>query len=162
MKLAIVYHSKSGNTKHMAQVIADGINSVDGAEAKICSIDDMDVDWIKESKCVIVGTPVYMASFSAAIKTWLESSCKPLELAGKMCGAFATADYIHGGSEIAIQSILSHLMVYGMLAYSGGGSCGKPVIHLGPVAIGGKLDESEETFRIYGKRMAKKALELYL
>ena len=52
-------------------------------------------------------------------------------------------------------------MVLGMLTYSGGGASGKPVIHLGPVAISGHLDESRSTFELYGKRMAKKTLELF-
>ena len=43
-----------------------------------------------------------------------------------------------------------------MLTYSGGGSFGKPVIHLGPVALHGHLEESKELFRLYGQRMATK------
>lgn len=161
MKLAVIYHSKTGNTKQMAEVIIDGITSVEGAEAKAFSIDEIDSEWLKESQCVIVGSPVYMASFSGAVKNFLDGPCPRLGLAGKMCGAFATANYIHGGGEIAIQSILSHLMVCGMLAYSGGGSFGVPVIHLGPVAIREHLEESKDVFRIYGQRMATKTLELF-
>lgn len=161
MKMAVIYHSKTGNTKQMAQVIMDGITSVEGAQVKAFSIDEIGAEWIKESKCVIVGTPVYMASFSGTVKNWLDGPCTRLGLAGKICGAFATANYLHGGGEIAIQSILSHLMVCGALPYSGGGSCGKPVIHLGPVAIHEKLEESHDVFRIYGQRMAAKTLELF-
>jgi len=161
MKLAVIYHSKTGTTKQMAEVIVDGITSVEGAKAKAFSIDEIDADWVKESKCVIVGSPVYMASFSGTVKNWLDGPCVKLGLAGKMGGAFATANYLHGGGEIAIQSILSHLMVCGMLAYSGGGSFGKPVIHLGPVAIRERLEESTEVFRIYGQRMATKTLEFF-
>lgn len=161
MKLAIIYHSKTGNTKQMADVIVEGINSVEGAEAKAFSIDDIDAEWVKESKCVIVGTPVYVAGFSAAVKNWLDGPCGSLDLAGKICGAFATANYIHGGGDIAIQSILTHLIVRGMLAYSGGGSFGIPVIHLGPVAIRDRLEESMEVFRLYGQRMATKTLDLF-
>ncbi|MCI8326438.1 MAG: flavodoxin, partial [Lachnospiraceae bacterium] len=51
--------------------------------------------------------------------------------------------------------------VYGMMTYSGGGSLGKPVIHLGPVALSSRLEESEETFLTYGERMATKATELF-
>ena len=51
--------------------------------------------------------------------------------------------------------------VVGMLVYSGGGSFGPPVIHLGPAALGGHEAEYEELFRLYGSRMASKALELF-
>lgn len=46
-------------------------------------------------------------------------------------------------------------MMTGMMVYSSGGSKGAPVIHLGPVAIGGELEKYEELFEIYGKRFAE-------
>ena len=51
-------------------------------------------------------------------------------------------------------------MVAGMMTYSGGGSQGVPVIHLGPVAIAPNLDEFAELFRTYGERMARQAAKL--
>lgn len=161
MKLTVVYHSKTGNTKTMAEIIADGMNNVNGAEAKAFPIEDIDEVWAKESKCIVVGSPIYVSSVCGAVKLWLDGPCKKYELAGKLGGAFATADYIHGGGDLGIRLILDHLMVYGMLTYSGGSSLGKPFIHLGPVAINGYLDEFKNTFRIYGERMAIKAMELY-
>ena len=160
MKMAVIYHSASGHTKEMAEVIAEGMQAA-GGDTKSFSIDNIDEDWVKESKCVVIGTPIYLASLSGKMKSWLETSCMKLGLAGKIGGAFATADYVHGGGELGIRTILDHLMVLGMLTYSGGGASGKPVIHLGPVAISGHLDESKSTFELYGKRMAEKTLELF-
>lgn len=161
MKMTVLYHSKSGNTKRMAQVIADGMKSVEGAEAKTFPLEEIDEAWLKESRCVIIGTPIYLANLAGAVKTWLDGPSMKYGLAGKVGGAFATADYLHGGGELGIQSILSHMMVLGMLTYSGGGAYGKPVIHLGPLALKDHLQESEETFRLYGQRMATKTAELF-
>lgn len=161
MKMAVLYHSKSGNTKRMAEEIAQGMMSVAGAEAKAFPIEEIDEAWVKESRCVVLGTPIYMASVCGAIKTWLEGPCKQYGLAGKIGGAFATADYVHGGGELGIRLILDHMLVYGMLTYSAGGSCGKPVIHLGPVALKDHLDDYAETFRAYGQRMAAKTVEIF-
>jgi NAD(P)H dehydrogenase (quinone) len=161
MKMSVLYYSKSGNTEKMAQIIAAGMETVEGVEAKAFSLEEADEAWVRESRCVAVGTPTYMADLSGQVKVWMEGPFRKYELAGKLGGAFATADYIHGGAELAIRTILDHMMVFGMLAYSGGGSAGKPVIHLGPVAISGHLDESRETFELYGKRMAEKAKELW-
>lgn len=160
MKAAILYHSQTGNTKAMAEVIAEGMNSVAGVEAKTFSIDAVDENWLKESQCVILGTPIYYADVSGATKLFLES-CGKYGLAGKLGGAFATANYIHGGGEIGLQTILSHMLVLGMMPYSGGASYGVPVIHLGPVAIKDKLDESRETFLVYGQRMATQTVKLF-
>ncbi|NLN98357.1 MAG: hypothetical protein GX127_08285 [Eubacteriaceae bacterium] len=161
MKMSVIYHSKSGNTKRMAEVIVEGMMSVEGVEAKAFSIDDVDETWAKESKCLIFGTPIYMACLSEPMYSWLHGPCAQLGLAGKIGGAFATANFIHGGGDLAIRTILDHLLTYGMMAYSGGGSFGQPVIHIGPVAIAKKLEESDEIFKLYGQRMATKTVELF-
>ena len=88
-------------------------------------------------------------------------------MAGKLGGAFATEQYTHGGAELVIQAILTNELVWGMLCYSGGGSQGRPVIHLGPVGVNDNaekhngMEHYEETFRIFGRRFAAKAAELF-
>lgn len=160
MKMSVIYHSESGNTKRMAEVIVAGMEQVSGVDARAFSIHAVDSAWVNESTCVVLGSPAYYASLSGKMKMFLESMGR-FALAGKLGGAFATANNVHGGGELAMQTILDHLMVYGMLIYSGGGSQGMPPIHLGPEGIAGKLDESEALFSIYGKRMAEKAMELF-
>ena len=160
MKMSVIYHSRTGNTEKMAELVAQGMNSVAGAEARIFSIDNVDEEWIRDSRCIVVGSPTYHASISGELKMFLEGFGK-FSPAGKLGGAFATANFVHGGAELAMQTILDHMLVYGMLVYSGGGSKGRPVIHLGPQAVAGKLEETEENFRIYGARMAEKAMELF-
>jgi NAD(P)H dehydrogenase (quinone) len=98
---------------------------------------------------------------SGKTATWLETQAGTLALAGKVAGAFATAGYVHGGGDLAMQGILTHLLVFGCLAYSGGAACGKPVIHLGPVALADNINAYRATFETYGKRMAAKCIELF-
>ena len=161
MKASVLYHSKSGNTKAMAEVIARGICESGDISAKTFSVDEIDSDWVKESKCVIIGSPTYMASISAKMKDWLDNEAGKYGLGGKIGGAFATAKYVHGGGDLGIRLMLDTMMVFGMLVYSGGGAWGNPVIHLGPVAIDDELSRYEDTFLIYGKRMGEKTLELF-
>ena len=159
MKATVLYHSESGNTRAAAEKIVSGMTS-EGVEAKAMSITEVDEAWIKDSSCIIVGSPVYNADVSAQVKKFMEGIGK-FGVAGKLGGAFATANFVHGGGEIAIQTILTHMMVSGMVVYSGGGACGMPVIHLGPVSINQFADELAEYFVIYGQRMAKKVKELF-
>ena len=161
MKAMVLYYSKTGHTQKMAEIIAQGMERVHGVQAKACSIDALDEAWAVESKCIVLGSPIYFASVCAAVKAWLEGPCGKCQLAGTLGGAFATMDYLHGGGDLGIRLILDHMMVYGMMTYSGGGSCGAPVIHLGPVALSKDLDGSKETFLTYGERMAAKAVELF-
>jgi len=163
MKMAVIYHSVTGNTKHMGELIAKGMNAVEGVEARSFSIEDVDVDFVKEAKCVVFGSPIYMAHITGQMMNYLLAEVGKLGLAGKLVGAYTTAQYVHGGAELGIREMLDHCMVMGALIYSGGGAWGKPVIHLGPVGIDNTLDIQQfaENFEIYGKRMASKAVELF-
>ena len=159
MKSSIIYHSVTGKTKRMAEIIAQAMTN-QGVESKAFSIDEIDEAWVNDSKCVIFGSPTYCADMSATSKMFLETFGK-YGVSGKLSGAFATADFVHGGSELAVQSILTHLMFFGMLVYSGGAMHGAPPIHLGPTGISGQLDNLEGNFVVYGERMAAKTKELW-
>lgn len=161
MKLAIAYDSKSDNTAKMGEHIIEGIQSVEGVEAEAFHIDFVNEKYVCSSEALIIGTLTYNGYPTASLKAWLEKDLVKLNIAGKVGGAYATAAYIHSGGELAIQCILTHLMVDGMMVYSGGGAKGEPVIHLGPVAIASDLDSFAELFRIYGKRMAEQVLSLH-
>lgn len=159
MKASILYHSVTGTTKAMAEKIAEGMRSQE-IDAKIFPIEEVDKDWVAGSDCVIVGSPTYYADLSAKTKLFLETLGE-YQVAGKLGGAFATAAYSYGGGDIALQTILTHMMFWGMVVYSGGGACGTPPIHLGPVSCGEQSDGSPELFYLYGQRMAAKAKELF-
>ncbi len=161
MKIAVLYYSKTGNTKKMAECIVEGIQSVDGINAESYSIDEVNDSQISECEAVIIGTPTYNASLSGALKMWLESFPSTYKIPGKMAGAFATAAYVHGGADLAIQTILTHLLVEGALIYSSGCAFGSPVIHLGPVAISSDLDAYRELFIVYGQRFAGEVKKVY-
>ena len=157
---SVLFYSKTGKTKAMAEAIVQGMNQVEGVQAQAFSIDELDEAYLAQSKVVVVGTPTWHANPCWQIKKFLDESGK-LGLAGKLGGAFATADYQQGGPDLAIQTILTHLMVDGMLVYSGGGSFGKPYIHLGPVALRDTFEEGRELFVTFGRRIAGKGLELF-
>lgn len=165
MRIAIVCYSLTGHTFEMAGEIARGIEE-EGAEARIFNIrtDEVDAEYINNASGLVIGTPTYMASSVWQVKKWIEEDSRSLALSGKLGGAFATAHYAQGGQDTAIMDILGQLLVKGMLVYSGGGSFGLPIIHHGPVALdkeGDHYDESRKMFRVYGRRFAAKAAELF-
>lgn len=161
MKIAVVYHSETGNTAKMAACVVEGLGSVDGVEARAFSLKEADGDFIKQSQALIIGTPVYAGTMSGQTKIWLDAEAGKLGLGGKLAGAFATANYAHGGLDTAILAVLNHLMVMGMLIYSSGAAKGRPVIHYGPGAVSDNLDSYNDLFKTYGQRMAEKAKELF-
>ena len=167
MKLAVIYDSKTGNTRQAAEWIAEGMAEVPGAESAAFRIDGVDEEFVKEARGVVIGSPSYAALMTADMRTWLLTSGGKLGMGGKLGGAFSTEQYTHGGGELVIQSILTNELVFGMLCYSGGSSQGKPIIHIGPVGVNDNveahngMEKYEEYFRVYGRRFAAKALELF-
>lgn len=163
MKIAVIYHSVTGNTKKMGELIVKGMNCIEGVEAKCFPIEAVDAAFAKEAKCIVFGSPIYAAHITGQMMNYLLSEAGKLDLAGKLVGAYATAQYVHGGAELGIREILDHAMVMGALTFSGGGSYGKPFIHLGPVGIDHTMDINQfaDNFEIYGSRMAQKAVELF-
>ncbi len=166
MKLAVIYDSKTGNTKEAAEWIVEGMESVSGVEAKAFSIKGVDEDFVKEARGVVIGSPSYAAAMTPDLHAWLLGNGGKLGFAGKLGGAFATEQYTHGGGESVIQNILTIEMVNGMLCYSSGGACGSPYIHLGPIGVNDNVEKHngmeryKDYFKIFGSRFAEKAIEI--
>ena len=176
MKISVIYDSRTGNTKAMAGCIAEGLMKVEGVEAKAFLFSELSENadetgnavasdalaFTRESDAVIFGCPTYMAGPTADFYTFLEKMGGKLQLAGKLGGVFATEQYIHGGADVTMLRIAEHLMVFGMMIYSGGGSKGKPVIHFGPVEVSTMGQEQfRELFVTYGERFAAQAASLH-
>lgn len=159
-KCAVLYESVSGNTSAMAEAIVEGMQKVEGVEARAFSIDEVDEEYVKSCDGVVFGSPVYAGGPSAKFYTWMEHKAGKLNLAGKLGGAFATEQYIHGGASDTIVDILRHLLVYGMMVYSSGGSCGAPVIHYGPVEVSPDKEAFKELFVTYGQRFAAQTAKI--
>ena len=117
MKAAIVFDSRTHTTEKAAAFIAEGLKSIGEIEVRCFNIDDADFAYIQQSQLVVFGSPTYMASVTAKMKSWLESNAGKLKLAGKLGGAYATEQYIHGGAENAIQEMLVFMMVMGMMTF---------------------------------------------
>ena len=107
MKAAILYDSQTGHTATAATYIAEGIKDDTNIEVQTFHIDKIDTDYIQSADLIIFGSPTYMASTTGKMKLWLEQNGGKLNLAGKLGGAFATEQYIHGGAENALQILLT-------------------------------------------------------
>ena len=167
MKIAIIYDSKTGNTKQAAEWIMEGMNSIDGIIAKTFSIHEVDEDFVKESQGVVIGSPSYAALMTPDLHAWLLPAVEKLKMAGKLGGAFATEQYTQGCGDLVIQSILTRMLAGGMICYSGGAGFGVPYLHLGPVGVNSNVEKHntleyyKDNFITFGKRFAGKAVSLF-
>lgn len=162
MKYTILIHSESGNTEKVARYIEQGALSEPDTEVKIMNItDELDMDFLNESKVVVFGTPTYYANMSWQMKKWFDT-CHSVNLGGKLGGAFATENSPNGGGgELALTTLQQHMLVKGMLVYSSGIEFGRPIIHVGPTVVRDQIEEREEICKLFGKRLAIKGHQLF-
>jgi NAD(P)H dehydrogenase (quinone) len=158
MKLSIVYHSESGNTKRVAEIIANTIQGIDGMEVKAMSIDTVDENFINESAAVIFGCPTYCGTCSWQMKKFLDTSAK-IKLSEKLGGVFVTENYIGGGADFAEIVLMGCLLVRGMLVYSGG--IKQAPTHFGSVLIKDGDELQINKAKVFAHKFAEKALELF-
>jgi len=161
MKIAIIYHSESGNTEKMADLVRQGCLKFREIEAKCMSIDDIDEAYVVESAAIILGSPTYEGSCSWQMKKYLDTG--PKGLAGKLGGVFVSQNWPGGGgASFAEMTIIAAMLVHGMLVYSGGISVGRPYLHFGAVSMRAPAEElyRERCIKL-GENIAMKAIELF-
>lgn len=163
MKISIVYASQGGNTEAAAEYIQDGIlEKYPFAQVKLMDIHENEVDlsFLEASEAVIFGSPVYFTSMSWKLKRWFDTSFR-IHLQGKLGAAFVTAQSPTGGTDTAIAEILRHMLVKGMLVYSGAGEGQDQRFQIGAVALATNIDGAEKSLSAFGANVAQKASELF-
>ena len=134
-KAIVIYYSRSGNTKEMAELIADSMNKsglpTDCKEvAKVKAKDLLGYD------AIVIGSPTYYGHMAGDVKSLIDDLVgNHGRLDGKIGAAFSSAANIGGGNETTIMGIIEAMLIAGMIVR------GDPQgDHYGPVSIG-KPDE---------------------
>lgn len=159
MKIAVLYHSESGNTKKIAELIAEGAAAAGDVEVKAMSIDSVDEDFVTAAGAVVLGSPTYYGAYSWQVKKWVDTT--EVNLADKLGSVFATANGFGGGAEAAEMGLAGMLLTKGMLVYSAGVAKGTPFTHFGAVAVKEGDAAQQERAKLFGQRVAEKAAELF-
>ncbi|MFA5276214.1 MAG: NAD(P)H-dependent oxidoreductase, partial [Candidatus Omnitrophota bacterium] len=146
----VIYYSRTGNTKKMAQAIGQGLQK-EGVSAAVKDISDITVDELLKADAIIIGSPTYYGTMAAEIKKLLDDSVKfHGKLDGKIGAAFASSANIAGGNETTIVDILCAMLIHGMIIQ------GDPQgDHYGPVAIGAPDERSLNECLRLSQRIAK-------
>lgn len=130
-RILVAYYSRSGNTRKMADSVAEGIKK-GGAEAVVKDIKEVRAEELLEYDGIIIGSPTYYGTMAAEVKALLDASVAYHgKLEGKVGAAFSSSANIAGGNETTILDILNAFLIHGMIIQ--GDFQGD---HYGPVAIG--------------------------
>lgn len=163
MKISVIYVSQTGRTEEAAEYIQDGILArYPFAQVKLMNVreEEADLDFLAQSEAVIFGTPVYFSSMSWELKRWFDHSFR-IDLKGKLGAAFVTAQSPTGGVDTAIMEILRHMLVKGMLVFSGTGQSAAHKFQIGAVGVGKEVEKFAGEFEEFGESVAQTAIKLF-
>jgi NAD(P)H dehydrogenase (quinone) len=121
-RVLIVYASDYGNTKKMAEAVAEGVRSVPNGTAVIKQAADAQASDLESCDALILGSPVHMGSCDWRVKQFIDLVTSPLwmkdALVGKVGAVFATGGGFGGaggGAEITMITLLNDLAELGCL-----------------------------------------------
>jgi NAD(P)H dehydrogenase (quinone) len=136
-EILVLYYSRYGATEQMAQLIARGVDEVDGMQARIRTVPAVSaeseavtgpvpdngppyatLDDLKACSGLAMGSPTRFGNMAAALKYFLDGTSS-LWLAGTMSGkpatVFTSTSSLHGGQETTLLSMMLPLIHHGML-----------------------------------------------
>ena len=137
--ILVLYYSRDGHTRRMANQIARGVMSVDGCEARLRTVPELTVaqatdvtntadatnaaayvtrDELAAADGLIVGSPTRFGNMAAPLKFFFDSTTD-IWLSGALCdkpaAVFTSSSSMHGGQESTLFTMMLPLLHHGML-----------------------------------------------
>ena len=155
-KVLVTYFSSSGNTKKMAEKIAETIKK-EKIDTDLKKVEDVGVNELTSYDGIVIGSPTYYGTMAWQVKKLLDESVSLHgNLKGKVGGAFSSAANVGGGNETTITDILNALLIHGMILQ------GEPKgDHYGPVSIGAPDARALKCCERQGKNIAALVKKLF-
>ena len=152
----VIYYSRSGNTKEMAEAIA-GAMIASAMQTDCKSVENVHPDDLPGYDAIIIGSPCYYGQMAAAIKQLIDDLVgRHGQLSGKVGAAFASSANAGGGSETTIMGIIEAMLIAGMVVQ------GDPQgSHYGPLAIGRPDEKTKQQCERRGQKVAELAKRLF-
>ena len=135
--ILVLYYSRHGGTLKLAQAIAQGIDSVAGASARVRTVPAIstvcqatapavpdegppyvEADDLKECIGLALGSPTRFGNMAAPLKHFIDSTGGQWlsgALRGKPACVFTSTGSLHGGQETTLLSMMLPLLHHGML-----------------------------------------------
>jgi NAD(P)H dehydrogenase (quinone) len=136
-EILVLYYSRHGATRQMAQLISRGVEQVPGIQARLRTVPEVSavceatasdipdegapyatLDDLEQCIGIAIGSPTRFGNMAAAMKHfWDGTSSLWLKhaLAGKPAALFTSSSSMHGGQESTLLSMMLPLLHHGML-----------------------------------------------
>ena len=135
--ILVLYYSRYGATKDLARLIAEGIESVQGVNARLRTVPAIStvceateasvpqdgapyVEYSDLQECIglALGSPTRFGNMAAPMKYFLDGTTSIWlkgALIGKPAAVFTSSGSMHGGNETTLLTMMLPLMHHGML-----------------------------------------------
>ena len=160
MQVLVLYYSKGGNTRKLAEQIAEGVRSVSGVEALLRSTQEVTKEDFVNSAGIVAGSPVYFGAMASDLKrVFDEFVVVRKKIENKVGAAFATSADPSGGKET------DHDLYRSVFADLRHDRCGGPdgcdeAIY-GVACVGAPDEKAVANARKLGKRVAELCKKLH-
>jgi len=137
LKILILYYSRHGATRKLAELIAQGVAHVPNCEAVLRTVPAVstvteatepavpdsgapyvELTDLEECAALALGSPTRFGNMAAPVKYFLDGSSAQWisgALAGKPACVFTSTGSLHGGQESTLLSMMLPLLHHGML-----------------------------------------------
>ncbi|MBN1582484.1 MAG: NAD(P)H-dependent oxidoreductase [Anaerolineae bacterium] len=156
-RILVTVFSLTGNTQALAEGVVEGVRSVAGIECVFKPVAEVRNADLVAADGIIVGSPTYFGQMAAEVKELFDITEQVYgKLEGKVGAAFTTAGGAGCGHELTNMSIITAMLVSGMIVQ---GTTKGP--HFGPFAVGKPGDKQIEQARDLGIRIAELTKKLF-
>jgi NAD(P)H dehydrogenase (quinone) len=153
MQVLVMYHSRTGNTKKLAEAVAGGVRGVEGVSCVLKTASEVKREDFLDSAGIIAGSPVYFGTMAAELKAVFDRYVAIRDrMEDKVGAAFATSGSRSGGKETTLISIIQALLINGMIVV---GDPLEATGHYGVSSVGAPDKEAKEDAAKLGKRVAE-------
>lgn len=152
MQVLVLYYSKGGHTRKLAEEVVKGVEST-GVKAVLKNTEEVTKEDFVDSAGIVAGSPVYFGVMAWELKKIFDEFVgvrKKME--DKVGAAFATGGHASGGKETTIFSILQCMLIYGMIVV------GDPMSasgHYGVACVGAPDEQTADYAFKLGARVAE-------
>jgi NAD(P)H dehydrogenase (quinone) len=137
LTILVLYYSRHGATRKLAELVAQGIDSVPGTEARLRTVPAVstvaeatapdvpsegapyvELSDLAECAGLALGSPTRFGNMASAMKYFLDGTAADWvngTLAGKPAAVFTSTGSLHGGQESTLLSMMIPLLHHGML-----------------------------------------------
>jgi flavorubredoxin len=102
VKVLVVYDTKYGNTKLVAEKIMEGISEVEGVETAISDVEEVNLENVADSDAILIGSLNHIGTPARSIRKFIDKLGK-LDLKAKWVAVFDT--YLGGDFEKAVKKM---------------------------------------------------------